>query len=121
MTRILQREVKPLGFTPETTYGTDAGGTRYAIPGYVKRATLKVDEHVESYIGVGGSFHTRRFFRKRRDVELTMTYQLVDDYNDSALASSFSSLFYGDAPESGGTISTAGGGGGGGGGRPGGE
>ncbi len=100
MARIIQREAKIPGWNPETTYGTDPGGTRLEVGGIGKRFRPKLEENVEGYIGIGGSPHVRSFFRKGREVEWELMYLLKRD----ATTSSLIAMALGDTPDGGGLI-----------------
>ena len=70
----------------------------------VKEASIKRNENVEEYVGIGSTVHTKKFFRRRRDLEVTVTGILKQTYDGTNLDSAFLSLWLGDAPVAAGTI-----------------
>ncbi len=108
MPRVLVAEMKPVGITLESTYGTDAGVTRYRLPGHNSTLRFTVNENVKDYIPIGGSPHAVQFYRGRRDLKATLSMQMTEGYDGSSLANCLIGFALGDAPESGGTLTTAG-------------
>jgi len=98
MPRIIQREAKIPGWSIETGgYGVDPVGTRLEVGGIVKRWRPKLEDNVESYVGLGGSPHVKSFFRKGREVEWEMAWLMKREQVTSSLLA----MTLGDAPSGG--------------------